>query len=171
MSERSASITFEQAEEQSWAELEAHVGTTDWREFQLLVADLLKAMGYHPHWVAPPGKDGGVDIIAYPDPLGTKRPRIKVQVKRQKEKTNREVLSAFLAQLGDQDIGLFINTGGFTRDAEEFARSQERRQITLIDLERLVDLWIEHYPKLDDLARDRLPLSPIYFVRPRQGRV
>ena len=44
---------------------------------------------------------------------------------------------------------------------------QERRKITLIDLERLVDLWIEFYPKLDDLARDRLPLTPIYFLTPK----
>ena len=128
-------------------------------------------MGYHPHWVAPPGKDGGVDIIAYPDPLGTKRPRIKVQVKRQKEKTNREVLSAAsLAQLGDQDIGLFMNTGGFTRDAEEFARSQERRQITLIDLEHLVVSGLSIIQNWT-IWRATGCLACIYFVRPRQGRV
>ena len=48
-------------------------------DFQKLVADLLKAIGYHVSWIAPPGKDGGVDILAYTDALGTQGPRIKVQ--------------------------------------------------------------------------------------------
>jgi len=34
----------------------------------------------------------------------------------------------------------------------------------LIDLERLFDLWVEFYPKLDEMARERLPISPIYFI-------
>lgn len=40
-------------------------------EFQDLVAALLRAMGYYTPFIAPKGKDGGVDIIAYRDPLGT----------------------------------------------------------------------------------------------------
>jgi restriction system protein len=54
------------------------------------------------------------------------------------------------------------------RDAEETARKQTGRKITLIDLERLVDLRIEAYGKLDDKARRRLPLSPIYFLTPEE---
>lgn len=46
-------------------------------DFQDMVADLLRAMGYHVPHVAPKGKDGGIDIIAYSDPLGTIEPRIK----------------------------------------------------------------------------------------------
>jgi predicted Mrr-cat superfamily restriction endonuclease len=34
------------------------------------------------YYVAPPGPDGGIDLIAHTDPLGTTGPRIKVQVKR-----------------------------------------------------------------------------------------
>ncbi len=44
---------------------------------------------------------------------------------------------------------------------------QERRKITLIDLERFMNLWTEFYPKLDDQARERLPLTPIYFLTPK----
>ena len=36
-------------------------------EFQDLVAALLRAMGYYTPFIAPKGKDGGVDIIAYRD--------------------------------------------------------------------------------------------------------
>ena len=50
-------------------------------EFQDLVAALLRAMGYYTPFIAPKGKDGGVDIIAYRDPLGTTAPQLKVQVK------------------------------------------------------------------------------------------
>lgn len=32
-------------------------------------------------YIAPKGKDAGVDIIAYRDPLGMASPRIKVQIK------------------------------------------------------------------------------------------
>ena len=61
-------------------------------EFQDLVADLLSAMGYYIYWIAPPGKDGGIDIIAYNDPLGANGPRVKVQVKH-KISTPRSLLS------------------------------------------------------------------------------
>ncbi|MFA5900559.1 MAG: restriction endonuclease [Hyphomicrobium sp.] len=166
--EKLTAVTFEQADEQAWSEIEAHVANIDPYDFQDLVADLLKAMGYYPSWTSPPGKDGGLDIIAHPDPLGTRPPRIKVQVKRQQQRVSREGLSAFLAHVNEDDVGLFVCTGGFTRDADEFARNQERRKITLIDLERLVDLWIEFSPKLSEKVRDRLPLTPIYFLTPRR---
>jgi hypothetical protein len=48
----------------------------------------------------------------------------------------------------------------------EFARSQERRRITLINHRKLVELWKQFYPKLGDVARQRLPLTPIYFLIP-----
>jgi restriction system protein len=131
-----------------------------------MVADLLKALGYHIAWISPPGKDGGVDIIAHTDPLGTSTPRIKVQVKRVAQKIDLQTLNSFLAIIDADDVGLYVSTAGFTRDAEETARRQTGRKITLIDLERLVDLWIEAYVKLDDKARRRLPLSPIYFLTP-----
>jgi restriction system protein len=161
-----ASVTFEQAEEQAWSEIEAHVRTMHPYEFQDMVADLLKALGYHIAWISPPGKDGGVDIIAHTDPLGTSTPRIKVQVKRVAQKIDLQTLNSFLAIIDADDVGLYVSTAGFTRDAEEAARRQTGRKITLIDLERLVDLWIEAYGKLDDKARRRLPLSPIYFLTP-----
>lgn len=161
-----ARVTFEQAEEQAWNEIEAHVRTMPPYEFQDLVADLLKALGYHIAWVSPPGKDGGVDIIAHTDPLGTSIPRIKVQVKRVGQRVDLQTLNSFLAIIDADDVGLYVSTAGFTRDAEETARRQAGRKITLIDLERLVDLWIEAYGKLDDKARRKLPLSPIYFLTP-----
>lgn len=165
-SARTISVTYEGAEEQAWIEIEQYLRQMQPYEFQDLVAALLRAMGYHISWVAPPGKDGGVDIIAVVDPLGTRPPRIKVQVKRQGQTVNVEGVRSFIAVLGDGDVGLFVSLGGFTKDAADEARRQESRRITLIDLERLFDLWVEHYPKLTDEARRRLPLQPIYFLAP-----
>jgi restriction system protein len=73
---------------------------------------------------------------------------------------------SFISRIAQDDAGIFVAMGGFTRDAEAEARN-EQRKITLVGLERLVDLWIEFYPKLDALARERLPLTPIYFLTPK----
>jgi restriction system protein len=109
--EHNATVTFEAAEEQAWAEIEAHLRTMPPYEFQELVAALLRAMGYHVAWVAPPGKDGGIDILAFRDPLGTQPPRIKVQVKRHATAAVPvDGLRSFMALLGDDDVGLFVST-------------------------------------------------------------
>ncbi|MGX5672462.1 restriction endonuclease [Thermomonas fusca] len=163
--EGSAIITLEQAEEMAWSEIETYLAAMPPYEFQELVAALLKAMGYHVAWVAPPGKDGGVDIVAYNDPLGTRPPRIKVQVKRNANSPRIDVmgLRSFMAVLGDGDVGLFVALSGFTRDADYEAR-QSHRRVNLIDARRLLELWTSHYAQLDDGARARLPLKPVWFL-------
>jgi len=166
VSEGKAAITYEEAEEKAREQVQAYLKLMNPYDFQELVADLLRAMGYHVSWIAPPGKDRGVDIIAHIDPLGTNTPRIKVQVKRKEEPTKVDGLRAFLSVLGTDDVGIFVSTGGFTTDAMEEARSQERRKVTLLDLQAVFDLWIEHYDKLSQDARQRLPLKPIYFLAP-----
>ncbi|MFY2593801.1 restriction endonuclease [Achromobacter xylosoxidans] len=84
-SAKAVSITFEEAEEHAWAEISSYLRSMNPYDFQDLVADLLRAMGYHVSWVSPPGKDGGLDVLAWPDALGSRLPRIKVQVKRQQQ--------------------------------------------------------------------------------------
>ncbi len=164
---KAASITYEEAEEQAWAEIDTYLRGMNPYEFQELVASLLRGMGYHVAWIAPPGRDGGTDILAWSDPLGTRPPRIKVQVKRQQQAVAVDGLRSFMAVLGDDDVGLFVSTGGFTRDARDEARTQEKRRVTLLDMEALVELWIEHYDKLDEQGRRRLPLQPIWFLAPQ----
>ncbi len=162
-------ITFEETEELAWQQIQQIVGAINPYEFQDLVADLLKAMGYFIYWVAPPGKDRGIDIIAYSDPLGAHGPRVKVQVKHKiGQSITVEPLRAFMSVLGADEIGIYVSSGGFTNDARTESRSQEKRKITLIDLESLIELWIEYYPKLSQEARQRLPLKPIYFPAPAE---
>ncbi len=137
-------------------------------DFQNLVAALLRAMGYHVSWVAPPGPDKGIDILAHTDPLGTSVPRIKVQVKRREDKVTVEGLRSFMALLGDQDVGIFVSTGGFTSEAESEARTQEKRKVTLLDLEKLFDLWVQHYDRVAEADKRLLPLKPVYYLAPTE---
>lgn len=159
-----AVATIEEAEEDAWSEVKDYLLKMHPYEFQDLVAALLRAMGYFVAWVAPPGADRGIDILAYNDPLGTRMPRIKVQVKRRQDKVSVDGVRSFMAVLGDQDVGLFVCTGGFTSDAETEARMQESRQTTLVGLERLYDLWVEHYDKLEEQDRRLLPLRPVHYL-------
>ena len=160
--------TLEEAEENAWLEIEHYVQGMHPYDFQKLVAALLRAMGYHVSWIAPPGPDKGIDILAHNDPLGTSTPRIKVQVKRQAEKVNVGGLRAFMALLGEQDVGIFVATGGFTNDAESEARTKETRKLTLVDLEHLVDLWVQHYEKVAESDKRLLPLKPVYYLAPSE---
>lgn len=161
-------LTAEEAAEKAWDQIQLFLQEMNPYDFQELVADLLRAMDYHISWIAPPGKDRGIDIIAFMDPLGASVPRIKVQVKRRESSTTVEGLRAFMSVLGTDDLGIFVSSGGFTSDAKDEARTQERRKITLLDLQNIIDLWVEHYDKLTQDARQRLPLKPIYFLAPME---
>lgn len=163
---KAAAVTMEEAVESAWAEIDHFLRNMNPYDFQGLVGALLRGLGYHVAWIAPPGKDGGIDLVATPDALGTRAPRIKVQVKRQQSTVNVEGLRSFMAMLGTDDVGLFVALGGFTKDAQDEARLQPTRKVTLIDMERFYDLWVEHYSKLPDEDRRRLPLQPIYFLAP-----
>lgn len=95
-------------------------------------------------------------------------PRTKVQVRRRKDKINVEGLRSFMTLLGDQDVGIFVSTGGFTSDAESEARTQEKRKVTLLDLEKLFDLWVQHYDNVAESDKRLLPLKPIYYLAPSE---
>jgi restriction system protein len=123
-------------------------------------------MGYHVAWVAPPGPDKGVDIVAYTDPLGASGPRIKVQVKRRADKIAVQEVRSFFAVLGTADIGIFICLGGFSSESHAEARQQESRRASLIDADELIDLWVEHYDRIPESSRQLLPLKPIYYLAP-----
>jgi restriction system protein len=91
-----------------------------------------------------------------------------VLVKRRADRINVDGLRAFMALLGGQDVGIFIATGGFTSEAQREVRSQENRRISLIDLQHFFDLWVEHYSKVQDEDRQRLPLKAVQFLAPRE---
>ncbi len=135
-------------------------------EFQDLVAALLRGMGYYTPFVAPKGKDGGIDVIAYRDPLGTVTPRIKVQIKHRETSANVHELRQLQGLLQkESEVGMFVSSGGFTSETKTEAR-RSSVHVELIDLDRFIALWQEFYPKLADEDKTLLPLMPIYFYAP-----
>ncbi|MYM53990.1 restriction endonuclease [Rhodobacteraceae bacterium GS-10] len=130
-------------------------------EMEHFVAGLLRAMGYHTK-VSAPGPDRGEDIRATPDPLGLEDPRIVVEVKHRKGAIGAPQLRSFLGGRHPADKGLYVSTGGFSKDARyEAARASIPLQ--LLTLEDLVELVIEHYEKMDIEARAMVPLKQIYW--------
>ena len=159
-----AAVTLEEAEESAWSQIETFLSSMSPYDFQDLVAGLLRGMGYYVDWVSPPGPDQGIDIVAHTDPLGVKGPRIKAQVKRRSDKVPVDGVRGFMALLGDSDVGLFVCTGGFTKEAENEARRQEKRRIMLLDLKRLFDLWVKHYDQVPETQRRLFALRPVYYL-------
>ncbi len=134
-------------------------------EFQDLVGALLSAMGYHISSIADRGPDGGIDIIAYTDPLGTSQPRIIVQVK---HRPNDAVSSDEIQKLSgtlkrNSDVGIFVTSGRFSKSATKEAVNS-REHVELIDFDRFTGLWQEYYNKFNDEQKNMLPLQPIYFL-------
>src|SRR5208337_677241 len=109
-------------------------------------------------FIAPKGKDGGVDIIAYKDPLGTSSPRIQVQIKHRESTASVQEVRQLMGLLQKEgDVGIFVSTGGFTADAKMAARSSHVH-VELIDQNRFIDLWQTFYSKLSDQDKGLLPL-------------
>ena len=111
-------MAFEEVEQIALEGLEQYINKLNAYEFQDLVATLLRGMGYYTPFVAPRGKDGGVDIMAYRDPLGTESPRIQVQVKHRSSAVSVAEVRQLMGLLQKEgDVGIFVSTGGFTPDA------------------------------------------------------
>jgi len=123
-----AATTLEEAEENARQHILGYLGAVNPYDFQDLVAKLLEGMGYHIVWIAPKGKDGGIDLLAQRDPLGIEGPRIKGQVKRRPDrKTTEEELRSFLSLVEPGDVGVYISLGGFTSDCASLGRRTSRR--------------------------------------------
>lgn len=136
------------------------IAAIDPYDFQTLVAGLLQAMGYRTR-VSERGPDQGVDIIAHPDALGFERPRIKVQVKHRTSAAGGPEIRNLVGTLGEQETGLFVSTGGFTKEALAEAR-RNVRPLTLLDADQFVDLLTEYYDELDAAYKALVPLRNVW---------
>ena len=158
-------INLEELEDKALSGIRGYIGKKNPYEFQDLVAALLRAMDYHTPFVAPKGKDGGVDIIAYVDPLGAKTPRIKVQVKHYNDNNtiSAKDIRSLVGILRDGDIGLFVTSGYFSPDAKREALTS-KEYVKLIDGDEFIDLWRQYYNKMTDEDKNMLPIRRIAFL-------
>lgn len=156
---------FEDFENKSREDISSFVLAADPYVFQNMVAALLRGMGYHIPFVAPKGKDGGVDVIAYSDPLGATRPILKVQVKHYKpdNPVPPEVVRGLLGVCrASGDTPIVVTSGRFTDSAKAEARQSNVR---LIDGDEFVSLWVQYYDKMSEEDRALMPIRPFYFIK------
>lgn len=137
------------------------VSQLDWEDMQELVAGLLRAMGYKTR-VSPSGPDRGKDIVASPDGLGFEDPRIVVEVKHRTAAMGSQEIRSFLGGRHDNDKGLYVSTGGFTKDAR-YEAERGRIPVTLMDLDDLVRTLLEQYDRMDPAAQRLVPLRRLYW--------
>lgn len=161
-------MAFEIAQDKAWDQIQKFLQETELGEFQRLVKDLLTAMNYHVLWssVRPDKDHRQVDMVASVDPVGANGIRILVQIRHKGQVVTFEGLKTSLALLGPNDFGLLISTGGFTSDVLDEIRRREYQRINALDLVAFFDLWIRHYDRLSQDARNRLPIKPIHFLAP-----
>lgn len=132
-------------------------------EFQDMVAALLRSMGYYTPFIAPKGKDGGIDIIAYSDPLGATKPILKVQVKHYSldNPVSVQVIREIVA-VSKGDMPIVVTSGRFAEQAKVEARQSNVR---LIDGYEFTELWIKYFDKMTEEDKELMPIEPLYFIR------
>ena len=126
-------------------------------QFEGLIADLLKALGFTTRGREAPGPDGGVDIVATSDALRLDPARVKVQVKQQRTAAGAPEVQQLAGTLHGQERGLFVSLGGFTTEARRIDR------VAQMNGKELVDLLLEHYEHLGAKAQERLRLRRMYL--------
>ncbi|MCS3933566.1 restriction system protein [Bradyrhizobium elkanii] len=133
-----------------------------WEDMQELIAGILRAMNYKTR-VSPQGADRGKDIVASPDGFGFEQPRIVVEVKhRPNQQMGSPEIRSFLGGRHKDDRGLYVSTGGFSKEAK-YEADRASIPLTLMDIDDLVDAVVEYYEQLDLDTRTLLPLSKIYW--------
>lgn len=129
-----------------------------------LVAAVLKAQGMTT-FVAPPGKDGGVDVMAGSGPLGMDSPKICVQVKFTSAPVSASVireLDGVAFRIGAEQ-SLLVSWSGITLDAEREIRTLffRTRVWTADDLFRELTAV---YDRLPEEIQVKLPLKRIWAL-------
>ena len=140
-----------------------------WEDLQKLIAGLLRAMGYQTR-ISSKGSDRGKDIVASRDGLGLEDPRVVVEVKhRPNTRISAPDIRSFVGGRHPEDRGLYVSTGGFSREAR-YEADRANIRVTTMDLNELVETIFEHYDNMDIETRLLLPLRRVYWPVEDTGR-
>lgn len=152
---------FADIEEQALERVKDRILSLGWDELQELVASLLRSLGYRT-MVSAAGPDRGRDILASRDGFGFEPPRIVVEVKHRRGAMGAPEVRSFLGGRHSDDRGLYVSTGGFTREAQ-YEAERATTVTHLMNLDGLARALIEQYERLDAKGRALLPLTRIYW--------
>lgn len=160
-SDESAAETRAATAEEGIERIKDRILQLEWDDVELLAAGALRAMCYKTSMTRR-GGDGGRDIIASPDGLGLESPRIVVEVKHRKGSIGAPLLRSFIGGLRNTDSGLYISTGGFTKEAF-YEADRAVMPVKLLNLDQFVRLIVDNYDNADAEMRAILPLVQIYW--------
>lgn len=129
-----------------------------------LVAALLAADGFVTE-EAPPGIDGGIDVLAGRGALGFESPRVLVQVKT--GQVGGPVISQLngLVSTHGADFGLIATWDGLSNQARESIR-HHRFRIKVWESSDIVRGYLSHYERLPADITARVPLRRVWVLGP-----
>lgn len=133
----------------------------DDKEFEILIKDLLAAIGFECQHTGRVG-DGGVDVTGELDIANLAKVKVFVQVKRYKlgTKISANTVKDLRKSIPRDGQGAFITTADFQSKASDIASDPNFPRIGLINGSKLVDLLIEHWNYIPKVFQERLGLRP-----------
>lgn len=136
--------------------------TLDPKEFEMLVGELLTALGFEGSEVTGKQGDGGVDATGELNVANLAKVKVFVQAKRYKlgSKINVNTVKQLRQSIPNNGQGAFITTADFQKAAADIAVEQGFPRIGLINGRQLVDLLIEHWADIPMEFQERLGLKP-----------
>jgi restriction system protein len=155
-------LTMQEISETADERIKDRLTKLDGHQMEHLVAGILRAMGFQTR-VSPRGPDRGADIIASPDGFGFQEPRIVIEVKhRPTQSMGAPELRSFIGGRHQRDKGLYVSTGGFTKEAR-YEADRASIPLTTWDFDELTSTLLRHYEKLDQETKQLIPLKSIYW--------
>src|SRR2546428_7953021 len=95
--------------------------------------------------------------------MGLQEPRIKAEVKhRPRTQMGSQEVRSFLAALRSGDRGLYVSTGGFSREAK-YEAERSNIPVMLLNLDDLAEFIRLHYERFDLEGRALISLVKIWW--------
>lgn len=166
----SSELIVEKQNELVRSNLRKRLHEMDPYQFELLIGDLLRKLGYENVVVTKQSGDKGIDVIADLTLKGITNVKTVVQVKRYK--VTNKIDGATVTQLrGSAEVdqrGLIITLSDFTKQAREESEAANKMPVSLVNGEKLIDLLMESEV---GVKKQNLPLYSIdgEFFNPIEG--
>lgn len=135
-------------------------------EFEILVRDVLAAIGFEDAEHTGRSGDNGIDVKGKLAVYDFASIDIMVQVKRYKSgRIDHQIIRDFRGRVPERSQAAFVTTSDFTERARQEAQKEGFKKVGLINGSQFVDILIEHYDDLSDEVRAKLNLRKTLIPR------
>jgi restriction system protein len=133
----------------------------DYTEFELLITDLLTALGFEGSEHTGKVGDGGVDATGELNVSNLAKVKVFVQAKRHKigSKIDANTVKALRQNIPNGGQGAFITTSDYQDAAKKIALEPGFPRIGLINGNQLVDILVEHWEDISEDFKKKLNLK------------